>query len=296
MKNQYYARDQVAWDSLAGQARRKAGDATNCKDSYAILNDCFQQMNARHSFLMPVANTAVYDQDSTLAPRHPVWRQLVGEIRASLLPGNIGYLKVPWVSTSDPAISILVADSLQFLIEELDGKGISKWILDLRGNSGGNCWPMLAGIGPLLPDNLCGYFVFPDRKVPLLYRDGQASYGARVMCALDRPGYRLKSAQNYIAVLIGPGTSSSGETVALAFRGMPDVLFFGQPTAGYTTANTAYRLMDQSTLVLTVSREADRSGRICEGSIKPDQLITSPPEYEGQDPVRDEALMWLGIF
>ena len=35
-------------------------------------------------------------------------------------------------------------------------------MIDLRPNTGDNCWPMLAGIGPLLGEGVCGYFTDRD--------------------------------------------------------------------------------------------------------------------------------------
>jgi hypothetical protein len=49
----------------------------------------------------------------------------------------------------------------------------SGWIIDLRGNGGGNMWPMLAGIGFVLGEGNLGYFV--DGKsieVAWRYQDG----------------------------------------------------------------------------------------------------------------------------
>ena len=51
---------------------------------------------------------------------------------------------------------IKYADSLQYQIKLMDNKYIKGWILDLRENSGGNCWPMLTGLGPLLGNGICG--------------------------------------------------------------------------------------------------------------------------------------------
>src|SRR5690348_5042975 len=43
--------------------------------------------------------------------------------------------------------------NLQRIIGDLDRYHPDGWVVDLRGNVGGNMWPMLAGIGPLLGEN-----------------------------------------------------------------------------------------------------------------------------------------------
>jgi C-terminal processing protease CtpA/Prc len=95
-------------------------------------------------------------------------------------------------------------------------------------------------------------------------------------------------------VLTGRRTVSAGEIVALAFRGKDQTLLIGEPTAGLTTANATYSLSDRSMLVLTVCQEADRTGRICEGSVQPDRLVTSTISAPASgDPAREAALAWL---
>jgi len=52
---------------------------------------------------------------------------------------------------------------LHRIIAELDASHPAGWIVDLRGNVGGNMWPMLAGIGPVLGegDHLGEFFYDP---------------------------------------------------------------------------------------------------------------------------------------
>jgi carboxyl-terminal processing protease len=194
-----------------------------------------------------------------------------------------------------------IADSLQQVIARLDTRRISRWIIDLRKNTGGNCWPMLAGIGPLLGDGVCGYFVADNERIPITYREGAAFQGRHVLCRVSHNGYHMQCSQKSIVVLTGHGTVSAGEIVALAFKGKEQVCLYGEPTAGLTTANATYTLSDHSMLVLTVCQEADHTGRICQGSIFPDKYISPHSRYgEGPDgdqtqtdPVRSAAVNWL---
>ena len=81
--------------------------------------------------------------------------------------------------------------------------------------------------------------------------------------------------------------------MALAFRGGEQTCLMGEPTAGFTTANATYSLSDKSMLVLSVCQEADRTGRICEGSIQPDRLISSAAGPTSDDPTKTAAINWL---
>jgi C-terminal processing protease CtpA/Prc len=242
---------------------------------------------------MSPATAARYTGEEDVPPPGPTnLSDLVGEIKGEWLEDSIAYLTVPWISTTDSLICEQIADSLQSVIARLDSRNISHWIIDLRQNSGGNCWPMLAGIGPLLGDGIYGYFVGGDERVPIAYYDGSAFQGRHIRCQVSEDhGYRIRSVHKSIVVLTGRRTISAGEIVALAFKGRQQTWLIGQPTAGLTTANATYSLSDRSMLVLTVCQEADRTGRICEGSIQPDQLVSA--NIVSGDPACTAALAWL---
>jgi carboxyl-terminal processing protease len=298
MEKNYYRRDEVSWPDFEARARQQLFAAGNCEDAYASIKWCFKQLNEPHSFVMPPAKAARYNGDEDGPAPEPVLSDLVGEIRGEWLQDSIAYLTVPWVSTTDSLVCERIADSLQRVIARLDARGgISRWIIDLRKNSGGNCWPMLTGIGPLLGDGVCGYFVSGDQRVSIAYHDGSAFEGRHVLCRVSDQGYRTQRAKKSIVVLTGRRTVSAGEIVALAFKGKAQTLLIGEPTAGYTTANATYMLSDRSMLVLTKCQEADYTGRICEGSIVPDKLISTAGHIvgtaAGDDPVKDAAVSWL---
>jgi carboxyl-terminal processing protease len=300
MQKNYYRKDAVDWDGFILAARARLNGSSNCEDAYGTIGWCFSQLNESHSFLMPPAKALQYNYDTASLSSTPALADLVGEIKGELLPDSIGYLTIPWVSTTDSIICMHIADSIQDLIARLDVKGISRWIVDLRKNTGGNCWPMLAGVGPLLGNGVCGYFVSEDERVPIVYRDGAAFQGRHVRCRLSTGGYQTRRSHKSIVVLTGRRTVSAGEILALAFKGKEGAWLYGEPTAGLTTANATYSLSDHSMLVLTVCREADYAGRICEGSVNPDKFIgphygamTEGPGSPVEDGVKLAAISWL---
>jgi carboxyl-terminal processing protease len=292
MQKNYYRKNAVEWDSLIATAKRRLTSSGDCNETYDIISWCFKELNETHSFIMPPNKAAVYNYDTASLRQKPSIEDLVGDIKGEILEDGIAYLTVPWVSTTDSAICMAVADSLQHIISSLDEKDPKGWIIDLRKNTGGNCWPMLAGIGPLLGDGVCGYFVSAREKIPIIYSDGAAFQGKYIRCRASK-GYKIKSDKKSIIVLTGRRTVSSGEIIALAFKGKEQVYFYGEPTAGYTTANATYTLSDNSMLVLTVCMEADRTGKICEGSIIPDETITTGSHAGTMDPAKSAAIMWL---
>jgi carboxyl-terminal processing protease len=293
LQKNYYRKESVPWNELITGAKTRIAAASSCEETYDIISWCFRQLKENHTFLVPPDKAAVYNNDLSYLQTPPPLHQLVGPIRGELLENNIGYILVPWVSTTDSVICTQVADSLQHLIAAIDKQGVSRWIIDLRQNKGGNCWPMLAGIGPLLGNGTCGYFVSPEERIPISYRDGIAFHGRHPRCSVSGAAYQPKSGNKWIAVLTGPKTSSSGEIVALAFKEMKQVYLYGEPTAGYTTANATYTLSDRSMLVVTVCNEADRTGAIQYGRIIPHDLVYPDEKNTSEDVVKKKALMWL---
>lgn len=168
----------------------------------------------------------------------------------------------------------------QALIRDQDNGSRCGWIVDLRGNTGGNMWPMLLGMAPLLRiavegNETVGSFATAEGPSPWQSTPSGVSLGARVIVDLGAPGYRLKHLGAPVAVLTGPRTASSGEASVLALRGRPQTRSFGEPTAGVSTANVVRPLVDGSSLVLTTSVMQDRNGRGDGRKIEPDQHTRS---------------------
>lgn len=295
MQKYYYKKDSVNWEDLITKAKAKLSGAATCEDANATVNWCFRQISEKHSFMMPAEQAATYNNANSSTLKASI-AQSVGEIKSELLADKgIAYLSVPWVSTNDADLCTRIADSIQHVIAGLDRTGISKWIIDLRNNKGGNCWPMLAGIGPLLGNGICGYFISPKEKIPISYNNGAAMQGKYTRCRVSSGGYQTRIEKKMIVVLTGPKTSSSGEIVAIAFKGLDQVFHYGEPTAGFTTGNATYALPGNSMLILTVCTEADRNGKVYDGKIIPDELISSQADNGLDDAAKSAAIMWLHI-
>jgi len=183
------------------------------------------------------------------------------------------------------------AVALQARIQAQDDGNRCGWVVDLRGNSGGNMWPMLLGMGPLLGDakgaDPVGMFLLADKRQLWAYREGAVWLDSKSVVGSRHTQYTLRNPGAPVAVLMGPRTASSGEASVLAFRGRPASRSFGQPTSGYSTANIPQRLPDGSLLLLTTSVIADRNGVGDGNRLQPDVIVA-----EGQD-ATTAAQAWL---
>jgi C-terminal processing protease CtpA/Prc len=121
-------------------------------------------------------------------------------------------------------------------------------------------WPMLSGLSPLLGKAPAGFFRdAKGRDTPWRIEPGDLS-------APD-----LSAAP--VAVLLGTRTASSGEAIAVAFRGRPNARSFGQPTKGLSTGNQLYDLPGGARLGLTTTYFVDRTGQVYGEEISPDELV-----------------------
>jgi len=223
----------------------------------------------------------------------PAMINLVEIPRGRRTGDGIGYLDVP-AFVGSPQQSKVYATALQNLIKTLDTQGVRGWIVDLRQNTGGNCYPMIAGLGPLLGEGTLGYFVSPTKTDSWWYRAGRSGEAHDVCCKVDRP-YHLRSEEPPIAILGSSYTASSGEITMISFLGMPKVKIFGEPTQGLVTGNDLFKLSDGALIILTCVNDADRNHKACAGPIQPDFSSTVDWSVEGLegDPMIEQACRWI---
>jgi len=206
------------------------------------------------------------------------------------LGDHIGLIKVPRCVTFDAEKDLAFANTIWEEIKNIDSTNdITGWIVDLRHNSGGNMWPMLAGLNALIEDGEEGYFVYPasNYKMPWLSENGSMlSQKSKIN------DYKIKDRQLKIAVLIDSLTASSGEMTAISFLGLPNVKTFGQPSAGYTTSNGTFPLSNGSHLYLATSHAADRTGKVYKEKIFPDVTVEDNSNTK-EDEVIQEAKKWI---
>ena len=138
-------------------------------------------------------------------------------------------------------------------------------VVDLRGNDGGDMGPMYAGLSPLLPDGTALSFVSRMGTSDVTI-DGNSVTGGGTPTTTS--GGKIEVP---VAVLTDDETASSGEATLLAFRGLDNVRTFGEPTAGYASANVVLDYPDGRSLMLTTAKDKARTGEeFAEDPIAPD--------------------------
>lgn len=283
----------VSPGSVAEAAGIKVGDRIETLDHQPITLLTFEQFQALLKggeldlSLASVRDGSTYSVHLQASPffanRSPEGRRL---------EGGIGYLDLPGLRGH---AALNYAEIVQCIISEIDQTTTCGWIVDLRRNTGGNMWPMLVGIGPVLGEGECILFVTSDEQEGIFYQQGRAFSMREEEFEAIEQAYTLKQSWPPVAVLTSPLTASSGEFVTLAFRGRPRTRSFGEPTFGVPTANDDKRLGDGALILLTNALGADRTGQSYDSPVPPDFPVKIDWTRLGtdDDPVLQAALRWL---
>ncbi len=275
-------RAQVDWAALRAGARRRLHGARDEAGTWPAIRWALRELGDRHSFFLSPAEAR------RSAAAGSAW---AADSSAGLLEGRVGYVRIPAYAGEDSALAARFAQAVQDAIAGQAAAGACGWVVDLRGNGGGNMWPMLAGLGPLLGGERLGAFVTPDGRRSAWHYAGGTSWLDSLPMAGPVAAPRVLRSLPPVAVLTDQGTGSSGEAVAIAFRERPGARSFGAATAGLSTANEPFALPDGARLFLTVSVMADRTGTLYGARVPPDEVVAAGEG--GTDPVLDAARRWL---
>ena len=260
-------RRRIDWPAFRAKVLEAGGSAQSIAETYPAVRVALAALADDHSFYVTAGGSFISaSTKSCFAP--PVGGR-------PPLPATIGYVRVPSFSGSAVEATALAA-ALQDSIRANDRDDLAGWIVDLRGNGGGNMWPMVAGVGPVLGDGIAGHFIDPDDVVTTwAYQNGAALLNGSALQTVAVP-YMLRRPSPRVAVLTDLAVASSGEAVAISFRKRPDARSFGTATCGLSTANAGYVLSDGATLILTVAVMADRTRATYGAPVAPDEVIANP--------------------
>lgn len=272
--NETYVRDAIQHMDRKGiyaegeewEAARKEAlsqDPETLEEAQEIINKAAKIAGGKHSYLMPADKAQAREKRSNeeVSPN------------VTMREDGICMIQLPAFAGDDE-------NCLRYALTVLDSipdtmKGVC---IDLRGNHGGNMYPMIAAVHRFLPDDI--FLKFKMRRrfqsvMPINKEFVAKVVGIDIEPRIDCP----------VAILTDEATASSGEAVLLSFRGLDNARVFGSPTAGYASANESIIFYNGSILALTISCNIARTGEVfCEDPIVPDVETDSPEE---------DAMFWL---
>ena len=254
--------DSPEWKDKKKEVLASAKTISTMEEAHSCVEEAGYVAGGKHTFLSaPVTDTTTYPE---VAPE------------VSMIEDGILYVILPAHTGVKVSDSLYIHTVFVFLQEHLDAKGV---IVDLRENTGGNMYPMITAVSPLLPDGVILKFKSRKKLTPITLEYVVKSY----QIAPDSIGKIPSSTP--VAILTSPHTGSSGEATLLCFRGLDNVRTFGGPSAGYASGNVTHILADGYMLAITRSCDIARTGEVfCNDPIDPDVNTEMPLE---------EAVRWI---
>lgn len=271
-------RKTINWSSFRTQVLAAVPAGANVSATFPAIRVALTLLGDNHSFYTSAGGSNISGSSLICSAATVTGVPTMG--------ADVGYVRVTGFSGTS-AQAQAFTDSIQSAIRTADSPLVRSWIVDLRGNTGGNMWPMIAGIGPILGTGTAGYFIDPDGVTMTWGYNGAASQlDGAVLHAASAP-YTVSSSSPKVAVLIDQRVGSAGEAVAVAFKQRANTRFFGTATCGASTANVDHRLSDGALLHLTESVMADRTRQTYGGPLQPDEVIADTSA------VVPRAVAWL---
>lgn len=267
-------RNTIDWVKFREKVITHAGNSKSIPETYGSITYAVKELGDSHSYFAP---NLIEDGAEEKEP--PI-------LQDESVATDIGYIRIPYcIANSNEQIKKYITD-ITTKIKERDKADLKGWIVDLRGNFGGNMWPMIVAAGPLLGAGEIGYFVNPEGKTDIWkYEKGKAYLNDTVVEQMENY-YSLKTKNPYIAVLTDSLTASSGEAITVAFKGAKKTKSFGVKTYGVSTGNKSYLLSDGSRINLTETVFADRNKKLYGKSVLPDKECSSKETLK-------EAVNWI---
>ena len=248
------------WDSAKAEALSATPESM--EEAQEVVRTAAKVAGGKHSFLQ-LAGSVVADATSEWPSPEVTFSE-----------GGIPVVSLPHFSGNHEEGVKYASAVLSAIPEDIPGV-----VIDLRGNTGGNMYPMIAAVHRFLPnDDQTLRFRTRSRTqwIPLPY--AVQSAGVQQQSRIECP----------VAILTDSLTASSGEATLICFRGLDYVRVFGGPTAGYASANQPFPLPGGDLLVLTTGCDVARTGEVfCDDPIDPDVLTETPLE---------DALAWINTM
>ena len=278
MKANAANRDKVDWEEIEKNTRLQAANKENAYQLGPVFQMLFKSLDDFHG--------AFYCWDSSYKWHRSEaaysdsikneWKKGVF-LQTDILKHNIGYLRVPYMSFAQRNELDKKAQSLNDSLCSLLGKNVIGIVLDLRLNGGGAMFPMMLGLEQLLHEGKIGSFDTKSAETWILKDNG--FYLDTTILTSITPKCGIKNEHIPVAVLIGPGTGSSGEFLTIAFKKRKNTIFLGSNTAGYITSVQGFKINDAVTLLLSTGYGRDRTDQIYDQAITPNIYIEAPDSF-----------------
>jgi len=151
----------VNWNDLRLNLYAKAIGAKHYEDVLHLYPYIFEQIDDHHGSLKFRGKTYSWNKKAA----NPINNILATAtkkyqtVRAKLITKDIAYILIPRNSDFRGKQMDSIAKEIKNAIAKVNNKNIRGWVIDLRINTGGNMYPMIAGLSDLIGEGKVGGFL-----------------------------------------------------------------------------------------------------------------------------------------
>ena len=296
LKSDYLKRKDVRWDEIESYAIENAIKSKSFDESLKITTLVFDTIGCNHCHLFSengsygsTLNKSLTQDD--FSKEFILKYESQPPLEVKLINENIGYIQMPAMLMID-----LTQDSLNKETQKMYDKiaALAKknrpvgWIVDLRFNTGGNVYPMLASLHYLLGNSV----VYKEQDAngniskSNTLKDGSFYSGDKLEAKAEitmEPDLEVP-----VAIITGKMTGSSGEDIAVAFKNRENTVFIGEKSYGLLTGNDLVELPYDTKLALTICYIVDSNDEYRE-YINPDIIVSKKDNFK--DLNKDENII-----
>jgi carboxyl-terminal processing protease len=285
LESDYLYKNDVKWNEVEATFKNRIAKYDNFTNSLKEITPLFDEIKATHCTIF--YNEKEYlgtDKEPTEKDFSKEWvkKYVAGTpFEAKVLDEKYGYILMPGLLLLNNSYDTLhtISQKMYDQISKIKQNKIDGWIIDLRFNTGGSCYPMLLALYDFLGDSKIWGELDINKKIKeqISLSKGKYYNNQEIISFINPKGQKLT--KNKIAVITGIVTASAGEDVAISFKGRKNTIFIGENTNGKTTSNSESKLPFGAVMALTTGYVCDRNNEFYE-KIIPDVKVSKEDNFE----------------
>lgn len=290
--------DNINWNQLREDLYYKARGSKTLEDLLPLYPYIFEQIDDHQGTFIHKNISYSWKKKSGIKVNATLKNAIkkYTKVRSQKMGEDIGYILIPGNDDLDSKQTDRLISEIKNAVGRINAPELKAWIIDLRVNTGGNVYAMMAGLTELIGEGRVGGFMNPARHdhSEWLIKDGAFYVDSINVSKVKYEGYPFRK-NLPVAILLSGSTASAGEMTAINFIGRPNSILIGESTAGFANNNLEFKLDEFSSLNLAVEYASDRNGIIYPKGIVPDIKVSNGDNFEilSHDEKIKKAISWL---